>query len=73
MGKLSINLEKPINMNKLYYVGQFGLPNKLTGRNGKFLVKFEFEYLEKIDDDLLEFVNKYKKENEYPGYVIKEC
>ena len=74
-GKMSLNLDKPIKLNKLYYVGQFGLPVKMSNHNeyGKFLIKFELEYIENIDQDLLEIIGKYKKENEYPSYIIKEC
>ena len=74
-GKMSLNMNKPIKLNKLYYVGQYGLPIKTNIHNqyGKFIIKFELEYIENIDHELLEIVGKYKKENEYPSYLLKEC
>ena len=72
---MSLNMNKPIKLNKLYYVGQYGLPIKTNIHNqyGKFIIKFELEYIENIDHELLEIVGKYKKENEYPSYLLKEC
>lgn len=72
-GKISLNLEKNPNLNKLYYVGQLGLFNKYSGRRGKFLIKFNFDYIEDVDEELINFTKKYHKENDYISYNIKEC
>ena len=72
-GKLSINLENNLNLNKLYFLGNLGLMDKFANKRGKFLIKFEFEYLENIDEELKTIVQKYNKENDLKSYIIREC